>query len=262
MRTVLLVVGVSLVAACGSDEGKTSPRHTSVGSQFPEGWSDFADTTCRVGELPLKCLGRRGSVAKPVLGETYMPIPPRLSDSIELPTLIEESSAVGYQQCLAASSGEQVCLPRIRPRLCSPIPTSGSDLIGLVTGSRVLRDTATVVDSDGDETAVLDIAKNRFCDLLEDSEDQDARRQNADDLDLDANGDVIRSWDEEIESGIADMSRLANDLDRPLVELSEGEATALNRTLANYLDRPNLRVLALTHCRIIRAFRIPIPVCT
>lgn len=98
------------------------------------------------------------------------------------------------------------CVPRLSAVAlgftCSPVPTSGGDIIGMLTRSKTARDAVTALETESGEEAAIEIGKSRLCDLVRRTEDELGRAANADELGVDQAelGDrqqlLVSEWDQ------------------------------------------------------------------
>ena len=182
---------------------------------------------------------------------------------LDRPPVEFAASEQAIERCLAGSEGNTVCIPRLTPAaVCSPIPTDVASLLGLVTDSGVVRDGYRVLEAGADPNEVTaEIMIDRFCDLLQRNEKQGTRLAQEDELGL--TDDVVRSWADDLDNGIDDAARFVADMDRPPFQLSDDAIRQLDVQIRAFdvAADPAVRRLASVHCRIVKAWKVVIPVC-
>ncbi len=154
MRRFWILLGLGMLmalASCGDDPCQGIECGEAAAA-------DFRDVT----DQDMQDLARRWAASMP-------------QDRGWLPTADDSSSLT---TCFADS--QTICRPRFAAirGLCSPVPFSSTDALKLFAPTSTSRDAITAVAEESAAEAASEIAKDRFCDLLDRSEEEAARREN------------------------------------------------------------------------------------
>lgn len=160
-------------------------------------------------------------------------------------------SVDALRDCLGSGEAGVFCSPVMRPagHPCPIFPTSGSDVVGLLTGSSAVRDVLAALESESsdDGQVLLDVTQARLCDLYRRSEDEASRQLQQNQLGLD---DASRRLEQQNQAALLDdIARAANDL-------TPAQRVSLGQSLDAYAAVPRLTPYV---CGVKKAWRLPVP---
>lgn len=163
-------------------------------------------------------------------------------------TVVHSDKTSSLRSCLDADQGQgRLCVPRLRPSslgwLCPSFPTSAGSLLGLATGSNLVRD---AVDASGEEDpgdALQSVAQNRLCDILQRTEEEASRELHRDELEL---------TDDDLRKSQAELDDMIQAFDADSVDVPDAAVKELNRSLSNMaaIDTPRMRRAVTVTCRL------------
>lgn len=264
---LLLIVLAMTMISCGGDDDSSSPSPVLQPIFTTTTLPSYLQVLRRDCDEPtlLGCLSQKGAAIDHAARDpAVFDINEALAAlDLDRPPVEFAVSEQAFARCLAGSEGNTVCIPRLTPTaVCSPFPTDVASLLGLVTDSGVVRDGYRVLEPGADPNEVTaEIMIDRFCDLLQRNEEQGTRLVQEDELGL--TDDVVRSWADDLDNGIDDATRFVADMDRPPFQLSDDAIRQLDGQIRAFdvAADPAVRRLSSVHCRIVKAWKVRVPVC-